>query len=62
MTGSILLVVQKSCHFASGQLILKGHVDRAPKFELTRTIKFLTKSFTNVPIRKLDDHGILMKF
>ena len=27
MTGSILLVVQKSCHFASGQLILKGHVD-----------------------------------
>ena len=27
MIGSILLVVQKSCHFASGQLILKGHVD-----------------------------------
>ena len=27
LTGSILLVVQKSCHFAAGQLILKGHVD-----------------------------------
>ena len=25
--GSQLLVVQKSCHFASGQLILKGHFD-----------------------------------
>ena len=24
MSGSILLVVQKSCHFASGQLVLKG--------------------------------------
>ena len=27
MIGSLLLVVQKSCHFASGLLILKGHVD-----------------------------------